>query len=155
MVNNIALCYNSSIVLPSALKDSLTTMLEDHSIDWLVPNKVVRLTLVGALSVEQFAIIGQRISEMVMGSGTPPVHLLIDQHRLDAFPKSLSALQEARALRATPNTGYVVLVGGSRLGLFLDNMIAQLLRVEMRATQSIPQAMELLHSLDAQLRPAI
>lgn len=82
-----------------------------YTIEWYIPQRVLRGAVWGTQTLEELTESNQKMMSL-LDEGTPLVHFILDDSRLERTPVNLKQLQNTLAFGRHRSLGWILLVGG-------------------------------------------
>jgi len=123
--------------------------------EWLIPERIVKVSFWGNLTVEEIANSFKVSGKFLMESQATRVHFVHDWSRLKTFPTNLSQIRNATNFGENPamnKLGWVVVYGvKQKLLRFIGDLTFQLFQIRTHMTDDFDSALKFLHQQDATL----
>ena len=120
--------------------------------EWFIPNRIVKVTFSGNLSIEEIAKSFMVSGKFLLESDADRVHFIHDWSQLETFPTNLSHIRNATSIRNNPalhKLGWVVIFGArDKLMRFVGDLTFQLFRIHTHMTEDLDSALEFLYRHD-------
>lgn len=124
--------------------------------EWLIPERVVKVTFTGTLTVEEIAKSFRVSSGFLLQSRAERVHFIHDWSRLEKFPMNLSQIRNSINIADNPfadKLGWVVVFGVRHTVLrFVGDLTFQLFQIRTHMTDDMDSALEFLYKQDTTLQ---
>lgn len=120
---------------------------------WYMPRRVIYILLEGNLTVEDIIVLKEESREFAL-TGDAPVHAIIDCLNLNGVPHDLPGILRGIRQGGQLLDGFSVIVTSNRLAQFLGATLFQLLKLELRITATVPEAVDILLHFDKTLLEA-
>lgn len=122
-----------------------------NEVSWLIPQRLIRVRMVGVMTVADVAAISEAIKVLVI-AGQPPVHLISDMRDLQSFPTNLKELSKVLDKKLAERTGWVVLISTNIILRFTSSMLAQFGGSKTRVFSDHQEAIVFLNDMEPSLR---
>lgn len=119
-----------------------------YRISWHTENQIMLVELSGVVTEDELTAITHESFELLKQTDNR-VHAIVDQSAVTAMPKSLKALSNSMPRNRRANQGLTVLLvpDMNRFGKFIASTLMQLIGLEYRIVNSMPEAEDLLIKL--------
>lgn len=124
------------------------------TLDWLIEEKVIFGHYFDVIASDELSNAMDDIVDMIEGSSAPLVHTLIDNTKLDDYPKNIRVLRDStRQLLAHPRYGWLVVYGqNDKLTQFFVQVATSMFKVRFRMFKTRGEAIEFLQYVDTTLQ---
>lgn len=126
-----------------------------HVAKWLVKDKVIHLTLVGDLKVNDLSLKADYIHRMLDRSNQL-VHLVVNEAQVESFPTSLRLWADLTPFLRHERLGWLVIYGKSevsQVAMYLSTAFQRLTHVQLQRCTTLDKSLEFLANEDASLPP--
>jgi hypothetical protein len=121
-----------------------------YEISWYQGKRVIYDRLYGDHDF-QAAIDGSAEAARFLSQGEAPVHMIVDMRDLKTFPTNITKVHDMTQFMKSPSLGWVVVVGGSSLTMFLVNVMSQVVKFRVAIRFTLEEAVEFLQKQDPTL----
>jgi hypothetical protein len=123
-----------------------------YKVSWYSESRVAWCQVWGDYTLDELrdsAAAGQ----VLIQTGTPLVHDLIDMRRMTDYPKNIREIIKLTPIFKEPNLGWVVVLTEDKIVGFLSHAVTSISKVRIRTFTNPQEALEFLARIDETLPP--
>jgi len=116
-------------------------------LDWLIPNRVVKVAMVGDMTPDDFAEFDAQVISYIE-QGAQPVYILADLTQMGNVQGNPLTIKNNVTHLEQEKLGWVVMYGGNRGIRFIATMVFQLANQRVRFLPTYEDAVQFLMEID-------
>lgn len=121
-------------------------------IRWLVPGRIIDVTITGEISIEDLENESNIILDMFAESDAPLVHVITNEAALESLPTSLQMFSDALDFMRDPRLGWMIMYpSNDSMSKFLSGMVAGISKVRYRRFDTLEESLQFLVTVDTSL----
>jgi hypothetical protein len=122
-----------------------------HTIEWFLPQRVIFMHIEGDVTVAEIKAVSNEITAL-LDAGNAPVHLLVDDQKVQKFAIGLAKINKSVAFMRHPALGSMVGVGEIHpMVAYIVPVISQILGAKLLRRKNLDDALEYLKQIDSTL----
>lgn len=121
------------------------------NIEWLIPERVALLTVVGDVDVQDLHEMDAAIVR-ILDEGTQPVHIICDTSGMGNVPNSVNDLRNSQTYFTHPKLGWLLVIGLNPVTSFMARVVGNVTKMNVKTANSVEEAQQILGRIDSNLQ---
>ncbi len=123
-----------------------------YQIEWFLPGQIVYVQFIGDLTEDDLSVYADELRQYVEASDAKLVHLLLDDSRLEKFPRSITQFRALFAVLKDPKVGWNLAFGTRNpFANIVSIMVGKVLNLRFRRFNTRGDALHFLQQMDSSL----
>lgn len=123
-----------------------------YQIEWFLPKQIVYVQFIGDLTEDDLSVYAGELSQYIESSDAKMVHLLLDDSRLEKFPRSITQFRALFAVLKDPKVGWNLAFGTRNpFANIVSVMVGKVLNLRFRRFNTREDALHFVQQMDSSL----